>query len=44
MPCSLFQEFSLIAFSETTIHEIEEAFNDFVNRADIGIVLITQKV
>ncbi|XP_066932391.1 V-type proton ATPase subunit F-like [Clytia hemisphaerica] len=29
---------------DTTIHDIEEAFNSFVNRQDIAIVLITQKI
>ena len=29
---------------DTTIHEIEEAFNTFVLRSDIAIIMITQKV
>jgi len=29
---------------DSTIHDIEEAFNSFVNRQDIAIIMITQKV
>ena len=29
---------------DTTVHELEETFNKFVTRADVAIILITQKV